>query len=378
MSTYHLTEAYGDLHNPRVTDSNYFQNLRFVDDLQQNEMQEVMESLIWEFMDYGDSFDEATKILETAFSDDTVLCESLEAICEVTARPFKATTEFKPTYGYQKDGKSVKGGSDSSARARRAERASAVRGALRGAAESVKGALKGFRKQVRDSKTNLAAKGASMALRGQAALSKVARTARGAVRGAKQEWQTPSKPPSSPIKQKDSPSSRISGKEKTQQMRLAARKELGDVFAEKQPSSSAQTPSKIERLRAAAKASKPKKEQTAPKPQEGRAIHGGSWPAPPPPMKRANKKQTPALPPSGKTSGSTKGGRVLTGSQRKMKNAALYRRLNSDFDYDLLSQYMIEDIINGGYATTEDDALFILENMEPEILNELMETYLED
>ena len=367
MSTYHLTEAYGDLHNPRVTDSNYFQNLRFVDDLHQNEMQEVMESLIWEFMDYGDSFDEATKILETAFSDDTVLCESLEAICEVTARPFKATTEFKPTYGYQKDGKSVKGGSDSSARARRAERASAVRGALRGAAESVKGALKGFRKQVRDSKTNLAAKGASMALRGQAALSKVARTARGAMRWAKQEWQTPSKPPSS----------RISGKQKTQQMRLAARKELGDVFAEKQPSSS-QQPSTIERLRAAAKASKPKKEQTAPKPQEGRAIHGGSWPAPPPPMKRANKKQTPALPPSGKTSGSTKGGRVLTGSQRKMKNAALYRRLNSDLDYDLLAHYMIEDIINEGYATTEDDALFILENMEPETLNELMETYLED
>jgi hypothetical protein len=335
-------------------------------------MQEVMESLIWEFMDYGDSFDEATKILETAFSDDTILYESLEFVCEVTARPFKASTEFKPTYGYQKGGKSIKGGSDSSARARRAERASAVRGALRGAAESVRGALKGFRKQVRDSRTNLAARGASMALRGQAALSKVSRTARGAIRGAKQEWQTPSKPPSSPIRQKDAQRSNDTGRPKTQQMRAAARKELGDVFAERQPS-------KIERLRAAAKASKPKEQPTR-KPQEGRAIHGGSWPAPPPPLKRAKegKKQIPALPPAGKTGGSTKAGRLLNKSQREMKNTALKRRLNSEFDFDLLAYYMIEDIIKGGYANTEVDALSILENMEPETLNDLMVSYLED
>jgi hypothetical protein len=361
MSAYHLTEAYGDLHNPRLTDSSYYDNLRFVDNLKSDEIQEVMEALIWEFMDYGDTFEDAIEILESAFSDDDLLCESLEMISE--ARIDMAARREQRQRQAAADAKLTKGKADRAARARRAERASAVRGALRGAAESVKGALKGFRKKVRDSRSNLAAKGANMALRGQAALSKVARVARGAVKGAvsgaRQEMQP-----------------RVSGKQKTQQMRAAARREMGDVFAGKGPSSS-----------------KPSR----PKPQEGRAIHGGSWPAPPPPLKRKSSASTgtsrrsrperelivstrermkgKALPPSGKSGGSTKAGKVLTGSQRSMKNAAMSRRLNSDVDYELLAQYMIEDIISEGYATTEEDAIYILENMNPETLDELMESY---
>ena len=35
MSKYHLTEAYGNLYNPRKADETFYENLRFVDYLMQ-------------------------------------------------------------------------------------------------------------------------------------------------------------------------------------------------------------------------------------------------------------------------------------------------------------------------------------------------------
>jgi hypothetical protein len=374
MSMYYLTESYSDLNNSRITDPHYYDNLRFVDNLIPEQIEEVMEALIWEFMDYGDTFEESVESLRQTFSDDgEKLYEAIDLINEARIDPNKrremrqmqaqasaATSKQKAENirGYEKKE------TDSRRRAMRAARASAIRSAIGQASRTVKGALKGAREQVRNRRSQLAAKGSDVVLRGQAALSKIARTARGAVKGAvagaRSEYQKPTQ----------GPSSRIPARQRTQMARAEARRKAGDVFS-------------------------------SPKGVTGKTVHGGPAPSPPPaPAKKAETlpdpwegkspasvkkvsvkdvtKTRPALPKSGKSSGSTKGGRILTASQRKMKNAATLRRMADNLNYDLLTQYMIEDIISEGYATNEEDALDILENMAPETLNELAECYLED
>ena len=59
-------------------------------------------------------------------------------------------------------------------------------------------------------------------------------------------------------------------------------------------------------------------------------------------------------------------------SARKKQNA------NESVDYDLLTQYMIEDLINEGYADTESRAVSILEDMTTETLTEFASIYLDD
>lgn len=401
MSRYHLTEAYGELYNTRLTEDSYYDNLRFVDYLQPEQIEEVMESLIWEFMDYGDSLEEATDILELAFSDDEIICESLEFISEAryTGRnEMERRREMRQKQAEQSRQSErersanirsfAKRDADTAARARRAERAAAVRGALRGAKQSVKGALSKGQQFVTNKRSQLAAAGSRMAskvssgvsnaaLRGQAALSRVARTARGtiggAIRGAKegasQAWNAPS-----PVQQ-PKPKMTRSQYELRKNIRSAqAKQALGQPFA---------TPS----VPAADSAAADIRAKTA---RQGRTYPNPSkvsdpWQEPYTPRTSTTKvrdvtRRPAALPPSGKSSGSTKGGRVLTGSQRQTKNAALARRqgLNASVDYDLLTQYMIEDLIYEGYATDEQEALDILEQMEPETLTEFANVYLQD
>jgi hypothetical protein len=377
MAIYHLTESYGDLNNPRVTDFNYYDNLRFVDNLFPEQIEEVMESLIWEFMDYGDSFDEAVESLKQIFSEDGIeLYEAIDLINEARIDPNtrrelrKRQAEADAALSRQKETNlkaAANKEADSRRRAMRATRAAAIRSSIGQASRTVKGALKGAREQVRNRRAQLAAKGSDIVLRGQAALSKIARTAKGAVKGAisgaRSEYNKPSV----------GPSSRIPGRQQSQMARAAARVQAGDVFAT--PKRKAVNGKTIHGGPAPAPPGLPKKNKSLPDPWEGKSTQPIKKIA----VKKDVTRSMKALPSSGQTGGSTKkSGKILTSSQRGMKNAALSRRLSEDIDYDVLTQYMIEDIISEGYATTEEDALDILENMEPETLNELVECYLED
>jgi len=68
---YYLSEAYSDLYNPRV-DSNLDDNLRFIDPMEDSDIEEVVESLVWEICDYGNSLDESFDILSHAASDEII------------------------------------------------------------------------------------------------------------------------------------------------------------------------------------------------------------------------------------------------------------------------------------------------------------------
>ena len=81
-----------------------------------------------------------------------------------------------------------------------------------------------------------------------------------------------------------------------------------------------------------------------------------------------------ALPPVGKT----KSGKTLTPQQRGMQtatqNVRLANRLGEDFD--LLAEMILEDLINEGYADTFENALYVFESFSDYELEKIAESYL--
>jgi hypothetical protein len=80
MSKYSLSEEYSKIYSNKF-DTVSYNNLRFLDLMLDEDIEQVMESLYWEFRDYGNSSDEAFSILESSLEDE-VLSESLEYICD--------------------------------------------------------------------------------------------------------------------------------------------------------------------------------------------------------------------------------------------------------------------------------------------------------
>jgi len=129
MSRYYLSEAYGELYNPRKTDETFYENLKFVDYLIQEEIEEVMESLLWEFMDYGNTLDESYNMIQNTFSDnilEEVLAEAMNPR-QKAERAARLGTERAATLKT----------------ARRQERVAKVTGAAKKAGESVRAAAAG-------------------------------------------------------------------------------------------------------------------------------------------------------------------------------------------------------------------------------------------
>lgn len=91
MTRYALTEAYSEIYDHRKAED-LFDNLRFVDYMLDEDIEEVIESLVWEFRDYGNTLDESFNLLYHAASDE-VICESYDQLVE------DILTEATVTYG---------------------------------------------------------------------------------------------------------------------------------------------------------------------------------------------------------------------------------------------------------------------------------------
>ena len=77
---YNLTEAYSEIYDTRKVEE-LDDNLRFVDYMLDEDIEEVVESLVWEFRDYGNTLDESFDLLTYAASSE-VITESYELIIE--------------------------------------------------------------------------------------------------------------------------------------------------------------------------------------------------------------------------------------------------------------------------------------------------------
>jgi len=361
MSRYHLTEAYGELYNSRFTEASFYDNLRFVDYLQQEEIEEVMESLIWEFMDYGDTLEEAVDTLEVTFSDDEVLTESLELIDEISRAGEMRMAKSRENRARQKESSEkskverdktlrsyAKRDSDTAARARRAARSAAIRGALSGAKRSVKGAMETANKKIRDKKAQLKKSGTETVEKAQAALARVGRGGRRLVNAVKGAYQGAKSGYNAPLTQ---PTPRTPGRVQTQQARTAAAAANGNVFA---------TP----------KATLPVLTQKLPLPPRPRAAAAAQA------LRTAAPTATVKPAPKQRQFGSAATRARLAKTSGEYQTAK--QQLKNSVDYDLLTQYMIEDLINEGYADTESQAVSILEDMTTETLTEFASIYLDD
>jgi hypothetical protein len=146
---YNLTEAYSEIYDHRKVED-LFDNLRFVDYLQDEDIQEVVEELVWEFRDYGNTLEEAFEMLDHAVTV-PVLYESYdELIGDVLyeASRVDMAARIQARKQYMKD--SEKAASQARATGRANQRAArissakqAVKSKLSGPISSVKQSISG-------------------------------------------------------------------------------------------------------------------------------------------------------------------------------------------------------------------------------------------
>jgi len=77
---YNLTEAYSEIYDSRKVEE-LDDNLRFIDYMLDEDIEEVVESLVWEFRDYGNTLDESFDLLTYSASSE-VISESYDLIIE--------------------------------------------------------------------------------------------------------------------------------------------------------------------------------------------------------------------------------------------------------------------------------------------------------
>jgi hypothetical protein len=406
MSKYYLTEAYGELYNPRKADETFYENLRFVDYLMQEEIEEVMESLLWEFMDYGNTLDESYGLIKNAFSDvilEEVLSESRMSQQRMAQRAAERQQTLKQVAGEKATQRrearkaAVVGGLKKAKEAvgRAATgTGSAAMGAMRAGKQAAAGAYE--RAKGLPGKAMAALKG--LARKGAAATIKAGRGAERAGREAERTTVTTTS--TSGGGRGVAPSTETT----VQKSGGAKRRALGRIITGAGKAIAGAMKSKPSRMTrgeyeerkagraAAASASVGSVAPTAPKPETKKPELGlkklqssGQKPVyNPAAANRSERKRTGgALPPSTPLTpwnkGPDKSGKASTAPTTVKAERAKQIRLarTQREEYELLAQYILEDFINEGYADTYEDAFEILENLSEDSILELTEMYLE-
>jgi hypothetical protein len=398
MSKYYLTEAYGELYNPRKADETFYENLRFVDYLMQEEIEEVMESLLWEFMDYGNNLDESYGLIQGVFSDDVILEEVLTE-ARMTPRQ-KAERAARVGAQRQETLKQVAG--QKATQRREARKAAVVRGLKKAketvgkAASNVGSAAMGA---MRDGKQAAAgayerAKGlpgkAMAALKGLARKGAAAaiKSGRSAERAGKEAERTTITTTSTSgggrgVAPSTVTTKSISGGAKRRALGRILKGAGKAIAGAMKSKPSRMTRGEYEERKAGrAAAARSAADTTSTPPSSPRRY----------PTEPSGQTTLFTQAPKGKEVGAEvkvpSGGQRRFGAKKKPKKGGTQRTLNlkragyseptvQKEDFELLAQYILEDFINEGYADTYEDAFEILENLSESSIVELTEMYLE-
>lgn len=407
MSKYHLTEAYGNLYNPRKADETFYENLRFVDYLMQEEIEEVMESLLWEFMDYGNTLDESYDLIESVFSDDVILEGVLMELNPYAPAGSREARQYAASTRRSKRG---------------AERAAKITGALKAAKETVgkiatgvrdaavggyRGAKRmagtaytaarqgageakaGLQKLVRKGAMAAGSKGRAMEKAGKAAeesgLKYTTITTRGGVQVGEPKVKTSSGGKRQAI-------GRLLRKAGAMVGRAVGRgSSSGGSTSDGGGSSPAVSTVRQTRRRSSAGATSggsraTSGDSTTTRPRMGGGTYSsGALRSPASDNSRSSRttrRRSSAV--SSQTSTSTPTRRrkpkrtsFLTSQREKLAAQRSQAQRSQTEEFELLAQYIMEDFINEGYADTYEEALEILENLSESSIVELTEMYLE-
>lgn len=375
MSRYSLSEEYSQIYSKKF-DTNLYDNLRFVDQMMDEDIEYVMESLYWEFRDYGSSSDESFEILESTLTEDS-LNESLEYIYEMN--PY-ASAGSKAAQEYNKyvNANRAAAKKEAAKKAKTAEQ----KAKFEARKARITGGLRRVKRGIESGAQNLAGKvqsGLSSARKGaMAQLTKLVRGARSIGSAAKSAT-------------KSAVSSAVSGAQKvgsaTKAGVQAFKKELKTPTSRednrrmgrfKQPE---QVPDISRRMAAMSKLSKAAA-GTSGGPTRYSTSSGLATRA----QLAAQRAQKAAAGTQSKGTRFAGPGGVVSSkkaqSGRREAAARFAKKAGLSDDFAYLLGIIAEDLVTEGYADTIEDALVIFENLSENIIettiNEYADYYLEE
>jgi hypothetical protein len=430
MSINSLTEAYSEIYDHRKVEE-LFDNLRFVDYMQLEDIEQVVEELVWEFRDYGNTLEEAFDMIDHASSDD-IICESYdELIDDILYEATVTSSDQRGSRGVNRP--NITRDKDTTDKVlRRSERIGKIRTAnrsvksriskLSGPVSSVKQAISGSAGGIGRAAKSLGGKVVekgkamlkSLLRRGGKAMSSVGKAiesrgkstsqagldSRRAGRTSRSGQMSLDFNPSTKEKtggtmskvgravrkvgvalqrkagKKDSPKmTRSEYEDRKTQRTASAKSEVGNAFAKP----------KVKALPAAA-------ERKALPPYRGLkpntpgrvevASSGGirSRSSAPSPRQQQGPPPVRALPPKGAGT-FTSGGNRRPESQRKLamsRAATQGRRALNKEDLEYILSLISEDLISAGYAHNENDAYDYINELEESLLLDIISDYLEE
>lgn len=340
MYRYNLSEEYSQIYSNKF-DANSYDNLRFVDYMQDEDIEYVMESLYWEFRDYGNSSDESLDVLKRSLSED-IVNETLDFLAEEVNKgaaqylAYSSKRKMEPVLASKKAAADTKAASEKAAAdaARRAKfeaRRARVTGAINRVKTKIGSGLNRFRTNVNQVGSNINSARKS----GMAQLSKLVRSARTKVG----DTATSVKRVGSAAKAGVRTFKKEMAKGSSREMAKGSSREDRGMGRFKQPQ---EVPS-LRRTMAMSKLQKA---------AAGTSSAGVRFAAP---------------------GGTLSSKRAKTGKREAAAKFAKKLGLSDDFAY--LLGIIMEDLMNEGYADTIEDAFAVFENLSDNIIETTINEY---
>lgn len=356
MSRYHLSEAYSSIYDSRLQED-FDDNLHFIDYMLDEDIEEVVESLFWEFRDYGHSIDESIDLLKFAASTE-VINESLEHLCEaLTPRQQQERAKFKNKQ--QADTQSTT--TNKEGKLRQDRRKARVDGAISRVRAAWEGAKGGFGRAAKAVSRGVSKAGEFVSQQrqaGKAKLQKLIRT------GANQASRTARNVGATVERTKRN----ITGEtDRTQTARKRAKLQSHKDTRTQQAAAAVGKPFEKPEAKKATPALPPAKELSRREAAQQRAAKAA---------KGVAAKGKRFAPPAGSGVGAA-AKRSNTGYSQAASRFAKQAGL-SESDSFLLLDMIIEDLITEGYANTDQDAVNIINSLNEEKIYDISQEYLTD
>lgn len=384
MSRYYLSEAYSSIYNPRLQED-FDDNLRFIDYMLDEDIEEVVESLFWEFRDYGNSIDESIELLRLSASSE-VINESLELLSESRAGERRMQQRAEVRAKQKSEREATTRGVD--AKIRQDQRKARVDGAISRVKAAWKGATGGMGRAAKAVSSGVSKAGEFVSQQRQAAkakLQKLMRTGSQKVQAGVGRVQRAGAAAARELSGAPAREARLKYEFRKNVRSAKARTEADKAF-----SAPKKTPSKPSDPWEGSYSKTPAK-PTAATTTSSRALPGSPSRAALPPARSTSRMAAAQARAAKAAKGTTTRGRRMappagsgvgaatkrssTGYREAAKRFAKQAGLKESQVYELLD-IVIEDLIYEGYATDEYDALSIINNLNEDTLYDITQEYL--
>jgi hypothetical protein len=398
MSQYALSEAYSEIYDHRKIEES-FDNLRFVDYMLPEHIEEVIEELVWEFRDYGNTLEESFEMIDHAL-EDQVICESYDQlIADVLYEAKRVDMAARIASRKQYAAQSEASATEARQRAKRQEREARVRGSVRKVRNKLTGPISSVKQGIAGSAGGMGravkAAGGKVVERGKALLKGLLRRGGKALsKTGKQMMASGTSAAKSGLASRQAGKATSSGqmaldfepstKEKAGSAATSVGRAIRKVGVALQRKAGKE-PSKMTRgdyeKRKAERTTAAKKEvgDAFAKPKEP-AKSERKYPVEPSGQTSLFTGKGPKGKPAGPDVKVPSGGQKKFGKAIKPKSKEKTRQMPlrlKESDYELLMQNIAEDLIEAGYTSNINESYDLIEQMDESTLYDIIQEYLD-